>query len=147
MFHGKVNILFPQTDVYTIDGLFLYLQESKKHLGSLSNLGIGSMVKEITDDTDKEDDDDKDSDGPAAGKSKCSKFCNMIHSKQTKIYSIAIDKSGHPHNIFLPALVAQMAAHPTGDQEVAGSTPARSATFFHGALIMKNLLWPFSTFR
>ena len=26
----------------------------------------------------------------------------------------------------------QLDAHPTGDQEVAGSTPSGSATFFHG---------------
>ena len=31
-----------------------------------------------------------------------------------------------------PASVAQLDACPTGDQEVAGSTPAGSATFFHG---------------
>ena len=31
-----------------------------------------------------------------------------------------------------PALVAQLDVHPTGDQEVAGSTPAWSATFFRG---------------
>ena len=30
------------------------------------------------------------------------------------------------------ASVALLAASPTGDQEVAGSTPARSALFFHG---------------
>ena len=29
-------------------------------------------------------------------------------------------------------LVAQLDEHTTGDQEVAGSTPARSATFFSG---------------
>ena len=29
-----------------------------------------------------------------------------------------------------PASVAQLAARPTGDQEVAGLTPARLATFF-----------------
>ena len=28
--------------------------------------------------------------------------------------------------------MAQLDEHPTGDQEVAGSTPARLATFFHG---------------
>ena len=33
--------------------------------------------------------------------------------------------------------MAQLDARSTGDQEVAGSTPARSATFFHGDLIMK----------
>ena len=32
----------------------------------------------------------------------------------------------------LPALVAQLDARPTGDQEVAGSTPAGSATLFRG---------------
>ena len=31
-----------------------------------------------------------------------------------------------------PASVAQLDARPTGDQEVAGSTSAGSATFFHG---------------
>ena len=35
------------------------------------------------------------------------------------------------------ASVAQLDACPTGDQEVAGSTPVGSATFFHGDLIMK----------
>ena len=33
--------------------------------------------------------------------------------------------------------MAQLDARPTGDQEVAGSTPAGSATFFCGDLIMK----------
>ena len=33
---------------------------------------------------------------------------------------------------FLPALVAQLDARPTGDQEVAGLTPAGLATFFGG---------------
>ena len=28
--------------------------------------------------------------------------------------------------------LAQLDGHPTGDQEVAGSTPAGLATFFHG---------------
>ena len=32
----------------------------------------------------------------------------------------------------MPALVAQLDEHPTGDLEVAGLTPPRSATFFHG---------------
>ena len=31
-----------------------------------------------------------------------------------------------------PALVAQMDARPTGDQEFAGSIPTGSATFFRG---------------
>ena len=33
---------------------------------------------------------------------------------------------------FEPASVAQLEVHPFGDQEVAGYTPTRSATFFHG---------------
>ena len=39
------------------------------------------------------------------------------------------------------ASVAQLDARPTGDQEVAGSIPAESATFFHGELIMNYFLW------
>ena len=35
---------------------------------------------------------------------------------------------------------------PPGYQEVAGLTPARSATFFRGDLIMKYFLWSFSPF-
>ena len=46
-----------------------------------------------------------------------------------------------------PASVAQLDACPTGDQEVAGSTPAVSATFFRGDLIMKYFLQSFSSFR
>ena len=34
--------------------------------------------------------------------------------------------------VFLPVSVAQLDARPIGDQEVAGSTPAGSATFFLG---------------
>ena len=33
----------------------------------------------------------------------------------------------------MPASVAHLDARPTGDQEVAGSTPAKLATFFRGA--------------
>ena len=32
----------------------------------------------------------------------------------------------------IPASVTQLDVHPTGDQEVAGSTPAGTATFFRG---------------
>ena len=45
-----------------------------------------------------------------------------------------------------PASVAQLDARPTGDQEVADSTPVWSATFFRGDLIMKYFLWSFSPF-
>ena len=40
----------------------------------------------------------------------------------------------------ISALVAQLDAHLTDDQEIAGSTPARLATFFGGDLIMKYFL-------
>ena len=40
----------------------------------------------------------------------------------------------------LQASLAQLDARPTGDQEIAGSIPARSATFFRGNLIMKYFL-------
>ena len=46
----------------------------------------------------------------------------------------------------LPVLVDQLDAHLTGDQEVAGSIPAGSATFFCGDLIMKYFLRSFSPF-
>ena len=49
--------------------------------------------------------------------------------------------------ILEPALVAQLDACPTGDQEVADSTPTVSATFFRGDLIMKYFLLSFSAFR
>ena len=37
--------------------------------------------------------------------------------------------------------MAQLDACPTGDQDVAGSTPARSATFFRGNLIISNIFY------
>ena len=47
----------------------------------------------------------------------------------------------------MPASVAQSDARPTGDQEIAGLTPAESATLFRGDLIMKYFLRTFSPFR
>ena len=38
----------------------------------------------------------------------------------------------YPSNSVMPASVAHLDRRPTGDQEVAGSTPARLATFFYG---------------
>ena len=43
-----------------------------------------------------------------------------------------LHKSCLPYKMLLLASVAQPDARPTGDQEVAGSTPAGSATFFRG---------------
>ena len=45
------------------------------------------------------------------------------------------------------ASVAQLADRPTGDQLVAGSSPAGSAIFFSGDLIMKYFLQSYSLFR
>ena len=45
-----------------------------------------------------------------------------------------------------PASVVQLDNRPTGDQEVAGSTPAGSAIFFRGDLIMKYFLQSFSPY-
>ena len=44
------------------------------------------------------------------------------------------------------ASVTQLDVRPTGDQEVASSSSARSATFLHGNLIMKYFLQLFSPF-
>ena len=52
-----------------------------------------------------------------------------------------------PLQNMVPALVVQLDVHPTGDQEFAGSTLTRLATFFHGDLIMKYFLLSFSPFR
>ena len=46
-----------------------------------------------------------------------------------------------------PASVARLDERPTGEQEVAGSTPARSATFVRGDLTMKYFLRSFIPFR
>ena len=51
------------------------------------------------------------------------------------------------YNSHWPALVARLDARPTGDQEVAGSTPAESAMFFCGDLILKYLRRSFSVFH
>ena len=42
--------------------------------------------------------------------------------------------------------MVQLDARPTDNQEVAGSNPAGSATFFRGDLIMKYFLRSFSPF-
>ena len=55
-------------------------------------------------------------------------------------YSVVSDQG-------LPATMAQSDACPTGDQEIGGLTPAGSATFFRGDMIMKYFLQSFSPFR
>ena len=46
-----------------------------------------------------------------------------------------------------PTSVAQLDARPTGDQEVAGSTPAKVGNILLWRLIMKYFLRSFSPFR
>ena len=53
----------------------------------------------------------------------------------------------HIPNIPLPASVAQLDMRPTGDQEVAGSTPAKVGNILSWRLIMKYFLRSFSPFR
>ena len=48
---------------------------------------------------------------------------------------------------YWPASVAQLDAHPTGDQEVARSTPAEIGDILSWRLIMKYFLLSFSPFR
>ena len=60
---------------------------------------------------------------------------------------MAVVSSKDPEQSIHPTGFGGSDAHPTGDQEVAGSTPAESATFFHGDLIMKYFLWSFSPFH
>ena len=62
-------------------------------------------------------------------------FVNHFMGKMRKIFQ----------NV--PASVTQSAARPTGDQEVAGSIPARSGNMLSWRLIMKYFLWSFSLFR
>ena len=47
-------------------------------------------------------------------------------------YSLCCYCNSFKKKVHLPASVAQLDAHPTGDQKVAGSAPTGSATFFHG---------------
>ena len=47
----------------------------------------------------------------------------------------------------MPPSVARLDALPTGDQEVAGSTPAEVGNILSWRLIMKYFLWSFSLFR
>ena len=54
---------------------------------------------------------------------------------------------GDPLPRLLPASVAQLDARPTGDQEVAGSTPAEVGNILSWSLIMKYFLRSFSPFR
>ena len=55
--------------------------------------------------------------------------------------------TGNFNLVMLPASVARLDARPTGDQEVAGSTPAEVGNILSWRLIMKYFLRSFSPFR
>ena len=55
--------------------------------------------------------------------------------------------SRYLNDLLMPASVAQLDARPTGDQEVAGSTPAEVGNILSWRLIMKYFLRSFSPFR
>ena len=63
------------------------------------------------------------------------------NDKQTTCLVLRIEQS------YKPASVAQLDARPTGDQEVAGSTPAEVGSILSWRLIMKYFLRSFSPFR
>ena len=67
--------------------------------------------------------------------------CASAQSDQGFLYSSACP------TVTMLAAVAQLDARPTGNSEVAGSTPAGSATFFSEDLNMKYFLRSFSPFR
>ena len=67
---------------------------------------------------------------------------NYYSDKKFYIDYICIECIGHK-----PASVAQLDARPTGDQEVAGSTPAEVGNILSWRLIRKYFLRSFSLFR
>ena len=56
----------------------------------------------------------------------------LVHQKIYGKYNILCSYMTPSNTQIMPALVAQLDLHQTGDQEVAGLVPAGSATFFHG---------------
>ena len=66
---------------------------------------------------------------------------------KVKMYMIQIEICAQVSNHSSPASVAQLDARPTGDQEVAGSTPAEVGNILSWRLIMKYFLRSFSPFR
>ena len=66
--------------------------------------------------------------GPA--KSECSRSPIRAFAISLQNHRILYHIAMYSKN--MPASVAQLDVCPTGDQEIAGSIPAGSATFFHG---------------
>ena len=60
--------------------------------------------------------------------------------------SVDTDQMMHCVVSNLPASMALLDVHPTGDQEVAGSIPTKSGNILLLGLIMKYLRWSFSPF-
>ena len=79
--------------------------------------------------------------------SKCMRlgsFCQFFHSS---FLSSTLWKMAKHNSSIVPASVAQLDARPTGDQEVAGSTPVEVGNILWWRLIMKYFLRSFSPFR
>ena len=73
-------------------------------------------------------------------------FCAYI-GKTLSTINLAFHKHFFLSNCEWPASVAQLDARPTGDQVVAGSTPAEVGNILSWRLIMKYFLRSFSPFR
>ena len=71
----------------------------------------------------------------------------VSESQMNEERQMTVEDSGKTDTPTFFYLLAQLAARPTDDQEVVGSTPAKSATFFCGYLIMKYFRQSFSLFR
>ena len=71
----------------------------------------------------------------------------MLLLLQADIIEAFNSTSRYLNDLLMPASVAQLDAHPTGDQEVAGSTPAEVGNILSWRLIMKYFLRSFSPFR
>ena len=69
---------------------------------------------------------------------------NRITTHYITLWQEQVTSWQHPCQ---PASVAQLDARPTGDQEVAGSTPAEVGNILSWRLIMKYFLRSFSPFR
>ena len=69
------------------------------------------------------------------------------HTKTTSLGQISLKPCTLSLEATVLASVAQLDARPTGDQEVAGLTPAEVGNILSWRLIMKYLLRSFSPFR
>ena len=84
---------------------------------------------------------------------KISPICCLLN--YPRVVKVTSDKKGIKIHVFfflflhenVPAPVAQLDARPTGDQKVAGSTPAEVGNILSWRLIMKYFLRLFSSFR